>query len=172
MIHRKWCKKVKFDHTNKCYIHKPESALENETQNSLGFWDKNRSPNPGQKTRPSDNLKRKKELAELWTLAYWRITEWKSKKMKRDKYLDLVRELKKLWYMKVTVIPIVIGALGTVTKGLSQGPEDLEIKGIVETSQTTALLRSTWEESWRLEETYYHSNSCEKPSGNAYVKNI
>ena len=33
---------------------------------------------------------------------------------KRDKYLDLARELKKLWNMKVT---IVIGALGTVTKG-------------------------------------------------------
>ena len=28
--------------------------------------------------------------------------------------------------MKVTIIPIVIGALGTVTKGLVQGLEDLE----------------------------------------------
>ena len=37
---------------------------------------------------------------------------------KKDKYLDLAKELKKLWNMKVTVIPIVIGALGTVTKGL------------------------------------------------------
>ena len=37
--------------------------------------------------------------------------------------------------MKVTIIPIVIGALGTVTKGL----KDLEITGQVETIQTTAL---------------------------------
>ena len=44
--------------------------------------------------------------------------------------------------MKVTVIPIVIGALGTVTKGLVKGLEDLEIKGRVETIQTTLLLRS------------------------------
>ena len=36
---------------------------------------------------------------------------------KRDKYLNLARELKKLWNMKVTIIPIVIGAFGTVTKG-------------------------------------------------------
>ena len=36
---------------------------------------------------------------------------------KRDKYLDLARELKKLWNMKVTVIPVEIGALGTITKG-------------------------------------------------------
>ena len=46
---------------------------------------------------------------------------------KKDNYLDLAREVKKLWNMKVTVIPIVIGALGTVTKGLVKGQEELEI---------------------------------------------
>ena len=56
--------------------------------------------------------------------------------------MDLARERKKLWNMKVTVILIVIGALGTVTKGLVQGLENLEIKGRVEPIQTTALLRS------------------------------
>ena len=38
-----------------------------------------------------------------------------------DNYLDIARELKKLWNMKVTIIPIVIGAFGTVTKGLLKG---------------------------------------------------
>ena len=57
---------------------------------------------------------------------------------KRDKYMDLAWELKKLWNMKVTIIPLVIGALGTVTEGLIQGLEDLEITGRVETIQTTA----------------------------------
>ena len=61
---------------------------------------------------------------------------------KKDKYLDLARELKKLWHRKVTVVPIVIGALGTITKGLLKGREDLEIGGRVETIQTTALLRT------------------------------
>ncbi len=61
---------------------------------------------------------------------------------KKDKYLDLARELKKLWNMQVTIIPIVIGAFGTVTKGLLRGPEDSEIGGRVETIQTTALLRT------------------------------
>ena len=66
---------------------------------------------------------------------------------KRDKYLDLARELKKLWNMKVTIIPIVIGALGTVTKDLVQGLGDLEKKNrrggdcpnysIIEISQNT-----------------------------------
>ena len=38
----------------------------------------------------------------------------------KNKYLDLTRELKKLWNMKVTNC--------TVTKGLIKGLEDLEIK--------------------------------------------
>ena len=61
---------------------------------------------------------------------------------RKDKYLDLSRELKNLWNMKVTVIPIVIGALGTVIKGLIQGLEDLEIRERVEAIQNIALLRS------------------------------
>ena len=73
--------------------------------------------------------------------------------------------------MKVTIVPIVIGALGTVTKGLLKGLENLEVGGRVETIQTTALLRMAWDESWRLEETCCHSNSREKPSANTDVKN-
>ena len=61
---------------------------------------------------------------------------------KRDKYLDLARELKK-WNIKVTVILIVTGALRTITKGLIKGLENLEIRGHVETIQSTALLRSS-----------------------------
>ena len=44
--------------------------------------------------------------------------------------------------MKVTIVPIVIVALGTITKGLLKDQEDLEIGGQVETIQTTALLRT------------------------------
>ncbi len=41
--------------------------------------------------------------------------------------------------MKVTIIPFVIGALGTVTRGLIQGLEDLEVGGRVETVQAAEL---------------------------------
>ena len=70
---------------------------------------------------------------------------------KWDKYLDLARELKKLWNMKVMII---IGVLGTVTKGLIQGLKDLKIMGRVKTIKSTALLRSARtlrraRETWR-----------------------
>ena len=73
--------------------------------------------------------------------------------------------------MKVTIVTIVTGALGT--KPLWKGLEDLEVGGRLETIQTTALLRrrESWDESWRLEETCCHSDSSEKPSANADVKN-
>ena len=44
--------------------------------------------------------------------------------------------------MKVTIIPIVIGAFSTVTKGLLKRLEDLEVGGRVETIQIIALLRT------------------------------
>ena len=60
---------------------------------------------------------------------------------KKDKYLDLAWELKKLWNMKVTKISITIGALVSVTRGLVQGLEDLRITRREETVQVIALLR-------------------------------
>ena len=59
---------------------------------------------------------------------------------KKDKYLYIARNCKKLWNMKVTII--VVDTLGIVTKGLVKGLEDSEIRGRVETIQTTTLLRS------------------------------
>ena len=44
--------------------------------------------------------------------------------------------------MKVTIIPVVIGAFETVTKGLLKGLEDLEVGRRVETFQTATLLRT------------------------------
>ena len=43
---------------------------------------------------------------------------------------------------KVTIVSVVIGGFGTVTKGLLKGLEDLEIGGRVKIIQTTALLRT------------------------------
>ena len=88
-------------------------------------------------------INKKKKICKIFDFAVpadHRIILKKSEK--KDKYLDLARELKKLRSMKVTIVPIVIGALGTITKGLLKGLEDLEIGGREETIQTTALLRT------------------------------
>ena len=89
--------------------------------------------------RPQNN-QQKKRICKIVDFAVNRINLKESEK--KDKYRDLARELKKLWNMKVTIVPIVISALGTVTKGLLKGLEDLEFSRRVETIQTTALLRT------------------------------
>ena len=70
----------------------------------------------------------------------------------------------------VTIIPIVIGALSTVTERLLKKLEDLEVGGRVETMQTTALLR-TARMLRRVLETCCDSNSSEGPSTDADVRN-
>ena len=59
--------------------------------------------------------------------------------IKKNKYLDLARELRKLWNMMVTVIPIVIDALGAVSNGLKKSLEEFEIGGRTNTIQTPAF---------------------------------
>ena len=80
------------------------------------------------------------QIEAFVVLAYNRVKLKENEK--RDKYLDIDRELKKkLWNMKVTVIQIITGALATLTKGLMMYLEDLEIQRWVETIQTTAWVR-------------------------------
>ena len=72
--------------------------------------------------------------------------------------------------MKVVVIPIVIGELGTILKDLIKRLEDLEIKGQEGTLKTTTLLRLA--KILKILETCCHSNSRERPSANPGVNNF
>ena len=58
-----------------------------------------------------------------------------------NKYFDRARDLKKLWNMKLVVIPIITGSLGTVSKSLQGRLEELQIRDGIKTIQTTALFR-------------------------------
>ena len=75
--------------------------------------------------------------------------------------------------MNVTIIPILIGAFGTVTKGLLKGLEDLEVGGRVETIQLQYYWEQPeyWEESWGHKETCCHLNTSEKPLAKTDMKN-
>ena len=106
------------------------------------LWHTHGSPNLGQKTRPYNN-QQKKRICKIVDFAVPADHRIKLKECeKKDKYLNLARELKKVWNMKVTIAQIVIGAFDTITKGLLKGLEDLEVGRRVETIQTTALLKT------------------------------
>ena len=83
----------------------------------------------------------------------------------KAKYLDLARKLSKLSNMKVSVVLIFIGVLGTIHRGLMKCLEKLEIEGRVITIQTTTLRKF-----WRLKETM-SLRSSERPSAYAGGEN-
>ena len=151
VIHWELCKKFKFDHTNKWYMHNLESILENETHKIL--WDFEIQTDHlisaiqqdlvivnKKKRKKKKRKKRTRQIVDYVALPDHRMKLKESEKW--NKYLDLSRELKNLWNITVTVKPIVVRTLGTVPKGLIKRLEDLEIRGWVETIQITALLRS------------------------------
>ena len=112
------CKKFKFYHTNKWYMHNPESILENETHKLL--WDLEIKTDPLISARRPDlvivnHKKRTCWIVDLADPAEHRVQSKENKKI--DKYLDIVKELKKIWNTKVTVIPIMTATLGTIPKG-------------------------------------------------------
>ena len=123
-------------------MHKLESVPDNETDKIFGDFEI--------KTdylilirRPDFIIIKKKRSCYIMDLIIpldhrVKITENKM----RDKYLDLVGEVKMQWSMKVTVIPIVIGTLGTVPKAFLKRLEKLEIGGGIGTIRTTILLKS------------------------------
>ena len=125
-------------------MHNPAPVLGNNTQKLLWDFDIHTDHQISARRPDLIMINKKKRICRIVDFTVPVDHRVKLKKCEeRDKYFDLAKEMKKLWNMKVTIIPVVIGALGTVTKGLVQKLEDFKITGRMETIQTTALLRST-----------------------------
>ena len=110
-------------------MHNPALVLENDIHKLL--WDFNIHTDHLISARRPDLIiiNKKKRICKIVDFTIPAEHRIKLKECEnKDKYLDLTRELKKLWNMKVTIVPIMIGAFGTITKGLLKGLEDLEAK--------------------------------------------
>ena len=100
----------------------PAPILENNTHKLLWYFDIHTDHLISARRPDLIIINKKGELTNLAIPSDHKIKL--KEREKKDKYLDFARELKKLWNMKVTIIAIVIGAFGTVTKGLLKGLED------------------------------------------------
>ena len=126
-------------------MHNPTPVLENNTHKLLWDFDLH-TDHLISARRPDLIIINKKKKKRFWKIVDFAVPDDHRIKLKecykKDKYLDLARELKKLRNMKVTIVPIVIDAFGAITKRLLKGLEDLEVGETVETIQITALLRT------------------------------
>ena len=106
-------------------MHNPVSVQENDTHKLL--WDFDIQMDHLISTRRQDLIiinKKKRKSAKLSTYCLGRPQNETDRMWKEIITLTLLENWKKLWNMKVTIIPIVVGAFGTITKGLLMGLED------------------------------------------------
>ena len=145
-------------------MHKPDSVLENETHNILWDFETQRDHLiPPRKTDVVIINRKKKNLPYVyWTFPSHRVKIKDSEK--RDKYLDLAWELRKLWNVRVMVIPNVIGMLGIVPKVLD---ELIPFKLPYGWDQSWY-----WEEFWRPEKTWCNSDFSERLSANFWWERL
>ena len=86
-----------------------------------------------------DKKERKGIIIDIAAPADGRVRSEEREKV--EKYQDLKREIGRLWKLKmVEVVPVVIGALGSVTKGFDRWIEKLGIPLNVGVMQKIALL--------------------------------
>ena len=124
VIHREMCKKFKFDHMNKWYMHNPAAVLENDTHKHQ--WDFDIQTDHLIPARRPDLIritKKKKRKFAVPADHRIKLKEYE----KKDNYLDLARELKKpmdhegdyyvncdwfFWYSNYMIIKVT-GGLGS-----------------------------------------------------------
>ena len=142
IVHWKLCGLYKLERAEKWYEHIPNGVIESDDVKIL--WDFNIQCDHVIESRRPDIvvvLKKEKEckIIDIAVPGDCRICEKETEKI--EKYDELKREIRKLWTMKkVEVIPIVVGALGAVSKKLDKWIEKLGIQIKIELLQKTALL--------------------------------
>ena len=56
---------------------------------------------------------------------YYRVKIKEGEKLKKKKYFDLARELKKLWNVKIMVIPIIVGTYPKIVQEIKRKDREL-----------------------------------------------
>ena len=81
-----------------------------------------------------------KKLCEIVDFEVPYDTKVNTKEVEKiENYKDLARELRKLCTMKVTIIPVIVGALGTTPKNICKRMEDIGIKTRMLVNRRTVL---------------------------------
>ena len=142
-LHWDLCRLYDIDCGNKCYEHQPDGVL--ETSDVKILWDFNiQTDNEIQARRPDIVVVKKKErkcfIIDVAVPGDVRIAETETEKI--EKYDELKREVERLWKVKAKVIPIVLGALGTVTRSLSNYIKEIGVKTQIKLIQTSVLFRN------------------------------
>ena len=142
IVHWNMCKTYGLPHSRRWYGHVAERVTENDRAKIL--WDVSVQTDHIIEARRPDIILVDKELNHTWIVDIavpgdGRVDS--KEKEKVEKYQELGREIRKLWKTSVNVIPIVVGALGAVSK-LDAELVKLGIGNTMDDIQFAALLGS------------------------------
>ena len=141
-LHWELCKKHALECKERWYDHNPDGTVENNDVKLL--WDINiQCDHVIEARRPDiviiDKRRQSGIILDIAVPADGRVHEKEREKV--EKYQELRREIGRLWQLKnVKVDPVVIGALGSVTKEFDNWMEKLELPSNVGAIQKTAFL--------------------------------
>ena len=140
-LHWEYSKRFNFDCSDKWYEHVPEKIVENEIVKIM--WDMTMFTDKKLKhNRPDISIFDKQE--RKWTFidvaVPYDANVSKTEDNKIDRYKDLSFEIERLQNCKSTVVPVVVGALGVVSKKHKTYLERLELGHVLGGIQMTAIL--------------------------------
>ena len=129
IIHWELCKENGIEVKEKWYDHKPERVI--ETADVKVLWDMNiQTDKEIECSRPDIMVleKKKRRCLIIDVACPFDTRLLKKEQEKIEKYQDLKREIKRIWQCQdVIIIPVIIGALGTVHKNFERWIKKLEI---------------------------------------------
>ena len=140
-LHWAICKHYNIAVKDKYYEHEPSTVEDNEEATIM--WDMPiQTDREIKANRPDIVVKNKKEKTCLlidMSIPTERNTSLKTTE-KLSKYKDLEIEIQRMWGMKTTTIPVVIGALGLIKKGMEKYVKQIPGNIRVQEIQKIALL--------------------------------
>lgn len=125
-IHWQICRSFNIDTSNKWYEHEPNAVTENSNVTIL--WDMPiHTDKEIRANRPDIVVKLKNERqCFLIDMSVPSDDNTSVKLMEKlSKYKDLEIEISKMWHMKTETLPVIIGALGVIKKGLEKYTEKI-----------------------------------------------
>ena len=122
----KWCGKYNLKRSRKWYEQVLEGVVENEEVKI--FWKVMVKCDIEIKARKPDFVTENKNLCHNYYCYNWRIRVSKKEKEEIERYQELKRKIKTMWNISsITVIPVVVEALGSTSKKLMNCIEDVEV---------------------------------------------
>lgn len=125
-IHWKLCKKFEIETTEKWYEHQPQNVTENPMVKLL--WDTGVNTDRTINANRPDIIfiQKKEKLCMMIDVSIPNDTNVRKKETEKiTKYKDLQIEISRMWNVKTRIVPIVIGALGTISTKFDKYLEQL-----------------------------------------------